>query len=292
MGRYLKYLEIVNKIDSALEKMVSGKVDVNKDLPKLKTMLEVQEKALCMSQKIDHIDDAVKSTAKLYAMGDPSAQEVVEAVSHLLKKQKDGGGQQQNPQQMQEQAYGGGSPQGRDFRDRREDSRFEAGGGNTTRYRAEARSADAYDMDEEDRRGVKGTGRYSRYRRSRSEMEGDTYDMDGEYSMYEEDRRGVPGSGRGRSRSEYEEDRHRSRRTGRFVRGEMEQDNWYPLPFLPLGRMGYTGDTGEMNGPYNGIQVPVQNTAGTNTNAPRSIQGTPANRQTSNNAGQTAQQGA
>lgn len=46
MGRYLKYLEIVNKIDAAIEKKAAGKVDIDKDLPKIKTMLEVQELAL------------------------------------------------------------------------------------------------------------------------------------------------------------------------------------------------------------------------------------------------------
>lgn len=30
MGRYLKYLEIVNKIDAAIEQKAAGKVDIDK----------------------------------------------------------------------------------------------------------------------------------------------------------------------------------------------------------------------------------------------------------------------
>lgn len=278
MGRYLKYLEIVNKIDSALEKIVAGKVDVNKDLPKLKALLEVQEKAMCMSRQIDHIDDAVKSTAKLYAMGDESAQEVVETLMKIVKGAKD----------QPTTAMMGGSPQGRDFRSGYQNPRSEAAPwhSDTDRFWPQARGThemnDAYDMHEEDRRGVKGTGRYGR--RYRAEM--DRYD--------EEDRRGVPGSGHPSSELE-EEDRRRSARTGRFIRGMAEEDRWYPLPFMPFyGRMGFTGHPGEANGPYNnmtdGVQIPVQNVGRPNqpsNTAP--IQGTPAhpNRQAANAAPNT-----
>lgn len=86
MGRYLKYLEIVNKIDAAIEKKAAGKVDIDKDLPKIKTMLEVQDLALKMSMCIDRIDDNVKSSFKLYAKGDPSARGVVEEVLEKMKE--------------------------------------------------------------------------------------------------------------------------------------------------------------------------------------------------------------
>lgn len=257
MGRYLKYLEVVNKIDTALEKMVAGKVDISKDLPKLKLLLEVQEKALCMSRQIDRIDDNVKSTAKLYSMGDESAQEVVESLMRQVKQEKGEG-------------HEGESSKGKDFRGGHQDTEAYArpwGSHSTRSWPEEGRSY----ADEEDRRGVKGTGRYSR---SRSRM--DDWDE-------EEDRRGRYRHSRSDMDGwEDEEDRHRSPRTGRYVRGEMPETDWYPfMPFMtPFGRMGYTGNMGESNAPYNtlnGVQIPVQNNVPASP-APRGpIQGAPAN---------------
>lgn len=109
MSRYLKYLEIVNKIDSALEKVVSGSVDVKADLPKIKDMLEIQALALRISKDIDRMDDAVKSTAKLYAMGDQSAAGVFDGVMEQIKR------------------VGEETARGRDFRSEREYPQVDGG---------------------------------------------------------------------------------------------------------------------------------------------------------------------
>ncbi len=243
MGRYLKYLEIVNKLDSAIEQKAAGRVDVDKDLPKIRTMLEVQKLALEMSMCIDRIDDNVKSSFRLYAKGDPSARGVVEEV---LEKMKESG--------MGQSSAGGesASARGRDFRGGREDSesdRSYPARSWSSQGRADAR-AEMSTYDEEDRRG----------RRSRSEMYGDRgenyggMDMQALFDRFnEEDRRG------------------RSPRTGRFVhRAEMENDarNFFPLtsPSFPFGmngngrgeqlRMGFLGDGMSNNAPYN--HAPMQ----------------------------------
>lgn len=243
MGRYLKYLEIVNKIDAAVEKKVSGRVDIDKDLPKIKTMLEVQKLALEMSMCIDRIDDNVKSSFKLYAKGDPSARGVVEEV---LEKMKESGG-------MGQPGSGGESASGRDFRRGRENPESDRGY-STRSWFAPGRSDARGEMnthEEEDRRG----------RRPRSGMYGDTeenYGM-GTQALFdhfnEEDRRG------------------RSPRTGRFVhRASMEDDarNFFPLtyPGFPFGmsngrdgmseqlRMGFLGNGMGGNAPYNYAPMP------------------------------------
>lgn len=239
MGRYLKYLEIVNKIDAAIEQKAAGKVDIDKDLPKIKTMLEVQDLALKMSMCIDRIDDNVKSSFKLYAKGDPSARGVVE---ELLEKMKESGG-------MGQSGAGGesASVRGRDFHHRREDSEFERGysaRAGIPQERSDAR--EMIRMDEEDRRGYRG-------RRSRSES--GKWD-EGEDALFdrfnEEDRRG-----RGRS--------------GRFVhRAEMDYAprSFWPLtpPGYPFGmsgrsedemsRMGFLGDGRSSAAPYNHLPIP------------------------------------
>lgn len=234
MGRYLKYLEIVNKIDAAIEQKAAGKVDIDKDLPKIKTMLEVQDLALKMSMCIDRIDDNVKSSFKLYAKGDPSARGVVEEVLEKMKESGAGG----------ESA----SVRGRDFHHRREDSEFERGysaRAGIPQERSDAR--EMIRMDEEDRRGYRG-------RRSRSES--GKWD-EGEDALFdrfnEEDRRG------------------RSARTGRFVhRADMSDDprDFWPLtpPGYPFGmsrreteeqsRMGFLGNGMNTHAPYNHIPVP------------------------------------
>lgn len=240
MGRYLKYLEIVNKIDAAIEQKAAGKVDIDKDLPKIKTMLEVQDLALKMSMCIDRIDDNVKSSFKLYAKGDPSARGVVEEV---LEKMKESGG-------MGQSGAGGESAnaRGRDFRGGRENSEFDRGysaRSGLSQGRSDAR--EMIRMDEEDRRGG--------YRGRRSRSESGNWD-EGEDALFdrfnEEDRRG------------------RSARTGRFVhRADMSDDprDFWPLtpPGYPFGmnrrqteeqsRMGFLGD-GNTHAPYNRIPMP------------------------------------
>ena len=240
MGRYLKYLEIVNKIDAAIEQKAAGKVDIDKDLPKIKTMLEVQDLALKMSMCIDRIDDNVKSSFKLYAKGDPSARGVVE---ELLEKMKESGG-------MGQAGAGGesASARGRDFRGGRSDSEFDRGyptGSWSPQGRSDARG-EMNRMDEEDRRGYRG-------RRSRSESGNWDEGEDALFDRFnEEDRRG------------------RSARTGRFVhRADMSDDprDFWPLtpPGYPFGmnrrqteeqsRMGFLGD-GNTHAPYNRIPMP------------------------------------
>jgi len=209
MGRYLKYLEIVNKIDDAIEKKAAGRVDIDKDLPKIKNMLEVQKLALEMSMCIDRIDDNVKSSFRLYAKGDPSARGVVEEVLEKLHDARGGAG--------------GESASGRDFRRGREDPPSDRGypaGPWTAQGRADARAEMNRYEDEESRRG----------RRSRSGM--DDWENEerhgGERSLFdhvnEEDRRG-----RGRS--------------GRFVHraGDSEEPrDFWPLTFpMPFGMMGW-----------------------------------------------------
>lgn len=241
MGRYLKYLEIVNKIDAAIEKKAAGKVDIDKDLPKIKTMLEVQDLALKMSMCIDRIDDNVRSAFALYAKGDPSARGVVEGV---LEKMKESGG-------MGQSGAGGesASARGRDFRGGRENSEFDRGysaRSGLSQGRSDARG-EMNRMDEEDRRGYRG-------RRSRSES--GKWD-EGEDALFdrfnEEDRRG------------------RSARTGRFVhRADMSDDprDFWPLtpPGYPFGmnrreteeqsRMGFLGNGVNTHAPYNRIPMP------------------------------------
>lgn len=239
MGRYLKYLEIVNKIDAAVEKKAAGRVDIDKDLPKIKAMLEVQKLALEMSMCIDRIDDNVKSSFKLYAKGDPSARGVVEELLEKVNETKDTG----------RSGAGGESASGRDFRRGRENP--ESDRGYSTRAwlspgRADARG-EMTDREEEDRRG----------RRPRSEMYAN---MEEDYGMgtmalfdrfNEEDRRG------------------RSPRTGRFVhRASMDDDarSFFPLtyPGFPFGRdgmgeqfrMGFLGNGMSGNAPYNHAPVP------------------------------------
>ena len=233
MGRYLKYLEIVNKIDAAIEKKAAGKVDIDKDLPKIKTMLEVQDLALKMSMCIDRIDDNVKSSFKLYAKGDPSARGVVEEVLEKMKESGAGG----------ESA----NARGRDFRGGREDSesnRSYSTGSWSPQGRSDARG-EMNRMDEEDRRGYRG-------RKSRSESGNWDEGEDALFDRFnEEDRRG-----RGRS--------------GRFVhRADMSDDprDFWPLtpPGYPFGmnrreteeqsRMGFLGD-GNTHAPYNRIPMP------------------------------------
>lgn len=237
MGRYLKYLEIVNKIDAAIEKKAAGKVDIDKDLPKIKTMLEVQDLALKMSMCIDRIDDNVKSSFRLYAKGDPSARGVVEEV---LEKMKESGG-------MGQSGAGGesASVRGRDFHHRREDSEFERGysaRAGIPQERSDAR--EMIRMDEEDRRGYRG-------RRSRSESGKWDEGEDALFDRFNEEDR----LGRGRS--------------GRFVhRADMSDDprDFWPLtpPGYPFGmnrqteeqsRMGFLGD-GNTHAPYNRIPMP------------------------------------
>ena len=241
MGRYLKYLEIVNKIDAAVEKKAAGKVDIDKDLPKIKTMLEVQDLALKMSMCIDRIDDNVKSSFKLYAKGDPSARGVVEEV---LEKMKESGG-------MGQSGTGGesASARGRDFRGGRENSESDRGYSTGTwspQGRSDARG-EMNRMDEEDRRGYRG-------RRSRSESGNWDEGEDALFDRFnEEDRRG------------------RSARTGRFVhRADMSDDprDFWPLtpPGYPFGmnrreaeeqsRMGFLGNGMHTHAPYNHIPVP------------------------------------
>ena len=240
MGRYLKYLEIVNKIDAAIEQKAAGKVDIDKDLPKIKTMLEVQDLALKMSMCIDRIDDNVKSSFKLYAKGDPSARGVVEEV---LEKMKESGG-------MGQSGAGGesASARGRDFRGGRENPESDRGystGSWSPQGRSDARG-EMNRMDEEDRRGYRG-------RRSRSESGNWDEGEDALFDRFnEEDRRG------------------RSARTGRFVhRADMSDDprDFWPLtpPGYPFGmnrrqteeqsRMGFLGD-GNTHAPYNRIPMP------------------------------------
>ena len=241
MGRYLKYLEIVNTIDETLKKKTAGKVDMDKDLPKIKSMLEVQKLALEMSMCIDRIDDNVKSSFKLYAKGDPSARGVVEEV---LEKMKESGA-------------GGESASGRDFRRGRENP--ESDGGYPARSRLSEGRADARGAhgemnrhEEEDRRR----------RRSRSEWD--------HYGEEEENN----GGGQALFDRFNEEDRRgRSRRTGRFVhRAEMEEDprDFWPLtyPGFPFGmarggfgadeqsRMGFLGNGMSGNAPYNHMPIP------------------------------------
>lgn len=241
MARYLKYLEIVNKIDSALEKKVAGKVDIDKDLPKIKTMLEVQKLALEMSMCVDRIDDNVKSSFKLYAKGDPSARGVVEEVLEKVGMSGD----------KEKSGMGGESASGRDFRRGRENP--EPDRRHSTRAWPPAGRSDArgeMNMHEEDRRG-----RSRRYR-----AESDDWNDDEDWMLFdhlnEEDRRG------------------RSARTGRYVhRAEAEQNPqafWplAPYPFLPFGmfgpgnengRMGFTGNGRTDHAPYNGpLTKPLQ----------------------------------
>lgn len=241
MGRYLKYLEIVNKIDAAIEQKAAGKVDIDKDLPKIKTMLEVQDLALKMSMCIDRIDDNVKSSFKLYAKGDPSARGVVEEV---LEKMKESGG-------MGQSGAGGesASARGRDFRGGRSDSEFDRGysaRSGLSQGRSDARG-EMNRMDEEDRRGYRG-------RRSRSESGNWDEGEDALFDRFnEEDRRG------------------RSARTGRFVhRADMSDDprDFWPLtpPGYPFGmnrreteeqsRMGFLGNGVNTHAPYNRIPMP------------------------------------
>ena len=241
MGRYLKYLEIVNKIDAAIEQKAAGKVDIDKDLPKIKTMLEVQDLALKMSMCIDRIDDNVKSSFKLYAKGDPSARGVVEEV---LEKMKESGG-------MGQSGAGGesASARGRDFRGGRSDSEFDRGysaRSGLSQGRSDARG-EMNLMDEEDRRGYRG-------RRSRSESGNWDEGEDALFDRFnEEDRRG------------------RSARTGRFVhRADMSDDprDFWPLtpPGYPFGmnrreteeqsRMGFLGNGVNTHAPYNRIPMP------------------------------------
>lgn len=238
MGRYLKYLEIVNKIDAAIEQKAAGKVDIDKDLPKIKTMLEVQDLALKMSMCIDRIDDNVKSSFKLYAKGDPSARGVVEEVLEKMKESGAGG----------ESA----NARGRDFRGGRENSESDRGyptGSWSPQGRSDARGEmNRMDMDEEDRRGG--------YRGRRSRSESGNWD-EGEDALFdrfnEEDRRG------------------RSARTGRFVhRAEMDYAprSFWPLtpPGYPFGmsgrsedemsRMGFLGDGRSSAAPYNHLPIP------------------------------------
>lgn len=241
MGRYLKYLEIVNKIDAAIEKKAAGRVDIDKDLPKIKTMLETQKLALEMSMCIDRIDDNVKSSFKLYAKGDPSARGVVEEV---LEKMKESGG-------MRQSDAGGesASARGRDFRGGRENTesdRSYSTGAWSPQGRSDARG-EMNRMDEEDRRGYRG-------RRSRSESGNWDEGEDALFDRFnEEDRRG------------------RSARTGRFVhRADMSDDprDFWPLtpPGYPFGmnrreteeqsRMGFLGNGMNTHAPYNHIPVP------------------------------------
>lgn len=251
MGRYLKYLEIVNKIDEAIEKKAAGRVDIDKDLPKIKTMLEVQDLALKMSMCIDRIDDNVKSAFKLYAKGDPSARGVVEEV---LEKMKESGGMNGSNAMMN---TGGESASGRDFRGGRENPEFERGysaRAGVSQGRADARGEGMNHFHEEDRRGYRG----------RSEMDsfGEDEETDGHWRgqalfdhMNEEDRRG------------------RSRRTGRFVHRAVAEDYpdtaFWPLtnPWYPFGmhhrpeteeqsRMGFFGNGMHENAPYNNITMP------------------------------------
>ena len=242
MGRYLKYLEIVNKIDAAIEKKAAGRVDIDKDLPKIKTMLEVQDLALKMSMCIDRIDDNVKSSFKLYAKGDPSARGVVEEV---LEKMKESGG-------MGQSGAGGesASARGRDFRGGRENPESDRGystGSWSPQGRSDARG-EMNRMDEEDRRG----------RRSRSSLN----HFDEEEENY--------GGGQALFDRFNEEDRRGRGRSGRFVhRADMSDDprDFWPLtpPGYPFGmnrrqteeqsRMGFLGD-GNTHAPYNHIPVP------------------------------------
>jgi hypothetical protein len=299
MGRYLKYLEIVNKIDSAMDKLVSGKVDINKDLPKIQSLLEVQKNALCMAMQIDHIDDAVKSTAKLFAMGDPSAQEVMKGVMKHMQMQGMGG--HGHSQQGAEMARMGGNPHGKDFRGGRENTGAELG--LEDRYPARFRTATG-GVDEmmDDEGGVmfpyplfeaeenRRRRRYGRrrYRAEMDEMDAmndamhDMDDMERDAMEREESRRRYRRGYRTRSEHnpvwphhgyEHEESRRgRSRRTGRFVhRADMMDDggmypehNFWYLPGAGVvpsfyNRMGFGADPHEHNRPYSGIQVPLQN---------------------------------
>ena len=243
MGRYLKYLEIVNKIDAAIEKKAAGKVDIDKDLPKIKTMLEVQDLALKMSMCIDRIDDNVKSSFKLYAKGDPSARGVVEEV---LEKMKESGG-------MGQSGAGGESAnaRGRDFRGGRSDSESDRGysaRSGLSQGRSDARG-EMNRMDEEDRRG----------RRSRSSL-----------NPFDEEEENYGGGQALFDRFNEDDRRGRSARTGRFVhRADMSDDprDFWPLtpPGYPFGmnrrqteeqsRMGFLGD-GNTHAPYNRIPMP------------------------------------
>ena len=238
MGRYLKYLEIVNKIDAAIEKKAAGKVDIDKDLPKIKTMLEVQDLALKMSMCIDRIDDNVKSSFKLYAKGDPSARGVVEEVLEKMKESGAGG----------ESA----SARGRDFRGGRSDSEFDRGysaRSGLSQGRSDARG-EMNRMDEEDRRG----------RRSRSSL-----------NPFDEEEENYGGGQALFDRFNEEDRRGRSARTGRFVhRADMSDDprDFWPLtpPRYPFGmnrreteeqsRMGFLGNGMSTHAPYNHIPVP------------------------------------
>lgn len=238
MGRYLKYLEIVNKIDAAIEQKAAGKVDIDKDLPKIKTMLEVQDLALKMSMCIDRIDDNVKSSFKLYAKGDPSARGVVEEVLEKMKESGAGG----------ESA----SARGRDFRGGRSDSEFDRGysaRSGLSQGRSDARG-EMNRMDEEDRRGP----------RSRSSL-----------NLFDEEEENYGGGQALFDRFNEEDRRGRSARTGRFVhRADMSDDprDFWPLtpPRYPFGmnrreteeqsRMGFLGNGMSTHAPYNHIPVP------------------------------------
>lgn len=225
MGRYLKYLEIVNKIDAAVEKKAAGKVDIDRDLPKIKTMLEVQKLALEMSMCIDRIDDNVKSSFKLYAKGDPSARGVVEEV---LEKMKESGG-------MGQSGAGGESASGRDFRG------YSARAG-LSQGRADARG-EMNRYGEEDRRG----------RRSRSESA--TWDeaVEALFDRFnEEDRRGRGRSGRFVHRAEREEDPR-----------DFWPLTYPDFPFglsrretEEQSRMGFLDDGVNTHAPYNRIPMP------------------------------------
>lgn len=238
MGRYLKYLEIVNKIDAAIEKKAAGRVDIDKDLPKIKTMLEVQDLALKMSMCIDRIDDNVKSSFKLYAKGDPSARGVVEEVLEKMKESGAGG----------ESA----NARGRDFRGGRENSESDRGyptGSWSPQGRSDARG-EMNRMDEEDRRG----------RRSRASL-----------NHFDEEEENYGGGQALFDRFNEEDRRGRSARTGRFVhRADMSDDprDFWPLtpPRYPFGmnrreteeqsRMGFLGNGMSTHAPYNHIPVP------------------------------------
>lgn len=170
MSRYRKYIEIIDKLDKALEeqgmRLLEGKV-TPENLAFMEKLLCVMDKAWVVAWQVDRLDDIARATGKLAQKGQGPDEETLAALS----------------------GERGGSGQGRDFRGGRDDSGFEARavGGHTAGLWPEEggdsplsrRGRRAYDMDadaEESRRGRR-SGAARAARRSSLDMR-DTMDME------------------------------------------------------------------------------------------------------------------
>ena len=84
MSRYRKYIEIIDKLDKALEekglRLLEGKV-TPENLDFLEKILCVMDKAWCVAWQVDRLDDIGRAMSRIAQKGEGPDQEAVQALS-------------------------------------------------------------------------------------------------------------------------------------------------------------------------------------------------------------------